>query len=60
MNKGKWTQDKHRAFMKEWEQYGNNWIEFAKVLSTQTPVQIKKHAECHSKQNLKMNSAARQ
>ncbi len=30
----------------------------AKVLSTQTPAQIKKHAECFFKQNLKTNSAA--
>ena len=29
-----------------------------KVLSTQTPAQIKKHAECFFKQNLKKNSAA--
>jgi hypothetical protein len=30
----------------------------AKVLSTQTPAQIKKHAECFFKQNLITNSAA--
>jgi hypothetical protein len=30
----------------------------AKVLSTQTPAQIKKHAECFFKHNLKTNSAA--
>jgi hypothetical protein len=30
MNKGKWTQDEHRAFMKKWKKYGNNWIEVAK------------------------------
>jgi hypothetical protein len=30
----------------------------AKVLSTPTPAQIKKHAECYIKQNLKINSAA--
>ncbi len=30
----------------------------AKVLSTQKPAQIKKHAECFFKQNLKTNSAA--
>jgi hypothetical protein len=29
-----------------------------KFLSTQTPAQIKKHAECFFKQNLKANSAA--
>jgi hypothetical protein len=55
MNKGNWTQDEHRTFMKEWEKYGNNWIEIAQVLSTRTPVQIKKHAKCHFKQNLKKN-----
>jgi hypothetical protein len=38
-NKGKWTQDKHRAFIKEWEKYGNNWIDIGKVVSTRTPVQ---------------------
>ncbi len=42
--------------MKEWEKYGNNWIEFAKVVSTRTLVQIKKHTECQFKQNLKTNS----
>ncbi len=30
----------------------------AKVLSTQTPAQIEKHAKCFFKQNLKTNSAA--
>jgi hypothetical protein len=38
--------------MQEYEKYGNNCI------STQTPAQIKKHAECVFKQNLKTNSAA--
>ncbi len=31
---------------------------FAKFLSTRIPAQIKKHAECFFKQNLKTNSAA--
>ncbi len=44
--------------MQEYEKYGNNCIQIAKVLSTQTPAQIKKHAECFFKQNLKANSAA--
>jgi hypothetical protein len=30
----------------------------AKVLNTQTPAQIKKHAECFFQQNVKTNSAA--
>jgi hypothetical protein len=30
----------------------------ARVLSTQTPAQIEKHAECFFKQNVKTNSAA--
>ncbi len=54
---GKWTEDKHNAFMMGFEQYGNNWNEVATLVSTQTPVQIKKHAECHFKQNLKTNAA---
>ena len=33
-------------------------MQIAKVLSTQTPAQIKKHAEYFFKQNLKTNSAA--
>ncbi len=33
-------------------------MQIAKVLSTRTPAQIKKHAECVFKQNLKTNSAA--
>jgi hypothetical protein len=44
--------------MQEWEKYGNNSIQIAKVLSTLTPAQIKKDAECFFKQNLKINSAA--
>jgi hypothetical protein len=44
--------------MQEYEKYGNNCMQIAKVLSTQTPAQIKKHAECFFKQNLKSNSAA--
>ncbi len=58
MNKGVWTQDKHKIFMQEYEKYDNNCMQIAKVLSTQTPAQIKKHAECFFKQNLKTNSAA--
>ncbi len=57
MNKGKLTQDKHKVFMPEYEKYGNNCMQIAKVLSTQTPTQIKKHAECFFKQDLKTNSA---
>jgi hypothetical protein len=33
-------------------------MQIAWLLSTQTPAQIKKHAECFFKQNLKTNSAA--
>jgi hypothetical protein len=58
INKGRWTQDKHNIFMQEHEKYGNNCIQIARVLSTRTPAQIKKHAECFFKQNLKTNSAA--
>jgi hypothetical protein len=52
-NKGRWTQNKHKIFMQEYEKYGNNCMQIAKVLSTQRPTQIKKHAECFFKQNLK-------
>ena len=50
-------QDKHK-FMQEYEKYGNNCMQIAKVLSTRTPAQIKNHAECFFKQNLKTNSEA--
>ncbi len=30
---GKWTQDKHKAFMEGWEKYGNNWSKVAKIVS---------------------------
>jgi hypothetical protein len=43
MNKGRWTQDKHKVFMQEYEKYGNNCMQIVKVLSTQTPAQIKKN-----------------
>ncbi len=58
LNKGRSTQYKHKIFMQEYEKYGNNCMQIARVLSTQTPAQIKKHAECFFKQNLKTNSAA--
>jgi hypothetical protein len=44
--------------MQEYEKYGINCMHIARVLSTQTPAQIKKHAECFFKQNLKTNSGA--
>jgi hypothetical protein len=53
INKGKWTQEEHKIFMQEYEKYGNNCMQIAQVLSTQTPAQIKKHAECFFKQKLK-------
>ena len=58
INKGRWTEEEHKIFMQEYEKYGINCIQIAKVLSTRTPAQIKKHAECFFKQNLKTNSAA--
>ena len=58
INKGRWTQDEHKIFIQEYEKYGNNCMQIARVLSTQTPAQITKHAECFFKQNLKTNSAA--
>jgi hypothetical protein len=58
INKGRWTEEEHKIFMQEYEKYGNNCMLIAKVLSTRTPPQIKKHAECFFKQNLKTNSAA--
>jgi hypothetical protein len=44
--------------MQEYEKFGNNCMQIAKVLSTRTPAQIEKHAECFFKHNLKTNSAA--
>jgi hypothetical protein len=58
IHKGRWTEEEHKIFMQEYEKYGNNCMKIAKVLSTRTPAQIKKHAECFFKQNLKTNSAA--
>ena len=58
INKGKWTEEEHKIFMQEYEKYGINCMQIAKVLSTQTPAQFKKHAECFFNQNLKTNSAA--
>ncbi len=56
--KGKWTEKEHKIFMQEYEKYGNNCMQIKKVLSTWTPAQIQKHAECFFKRNLKTNSAA--
>jgi hypothetical protein len=58
INKGRWTQEEHKMFMQEYEKNGNNCMQIARVLSTQTPAKIKKHAECLFKQNLKTNYAA--
>ncbi len=44
--------------MQEYEIFFYNCMQIARVLSTQTPAQIKKHAGCFFKQNLKTNSAA--
>ncbi len=58
INKGRWIQKEHKIFMEEYEKNGNNCTLIAKVLNTRTPVQIKKHAECFFRQNLKRRSAA--
>jgi hypothetical protein len=58
INKGRWMQEEHKMFIQEYEKYGNNCMQIARVLSTWTPTQIKTHAECFFKQNLKTNSAA--
>jgi hypothetical protein len=58
INKGRLMQEEHKIFMQEYEKYGNNCIKIARVLSTRTLAQIKKHAECVFKQKLKTNSAA--
>ncbi len=52
MNKRRWMQDEHKIFMQEYEKYVNNCMQIAQVLSTRTPAQIKKHAECFFKQIL--------
>ena len=49
--------EEHKIFMEEYEKYGNNCTLIAKVLNTRTPAQIKKHAECFFRQNVKTNSA---
>ncbi len=46
INNRRWTEEKHKIFMQEYEKYGNDCMQIAKVLSTWTPAQIKKHAEC--------------
>ena len=50
--------EENKIFMEEYEKYSNNCTLIAKVLTTRTPAQIKKHAECFFRQNLKTNSAA--
>jgi hypothetical protein len=34
INKGKWTEEEHKIFMQEYEKYGVNCMQIAKVLST--------------------------
>ncbi len=48
INKDKWTQAEHKIFMQEYEKYGNNCMQIARVLSTRTPAQIKKKSEVSS------------
>ncbi len=40
--------ERTKVFVQEWEKYGNNCMQIAKVLSTQTHAQLKKHDECSS------------
>jgi hypothetical protein len=58
IKKERGMQDEHKIFMQEYDKYGNNCLQIARVLSSQIAAQIKKHAECFYKQNLKTNSAA--
>jgi hypothetical protein len=34
INKGRWMQEEHKIFMQEYEKYGNNCMQIARVLST--------------------------
>ncbi len=36
INKGRWTQNKHKIFMQEYEKYGNNCMLIEKVLTQNT------------------------
>jgi hypothetical protein len=58
MDKGRWTCDKHKIFMQQYEKHANSCMQIAKVLSTQTPAQMKTHAECFFKETSKTNSEA--
>jgi hypothetical protein len=58
INKGRWMPEEHKIFMEKYEKYGNNCTLIAEVLNNRTPAQIKKHAKCFFRQNLKTNSAA--
>jgi hypothetical protein len=33
-NNGRWMQEKHKIFMQEYEKYGNNCMQIARVLSS--------------------------
>jgi hypothetical protein len=34
INKGRWMQEEHTMYMQEYEKYGNNCMQTARVLST--------------------------
>jgi hypothetical protein len=34
INKGRWMQEEHKIFMQEYEKYGNNCMQIARVLRT--------------------------
>jgi hypothetical protein len=47
LHEGKWTQDKHEAFLTGRTKYGNKWTKIATTIPTQTVMQIKKHAQIY-------------
>jgi hypothetical protein len=59
INEGRWTQDKHKIFLQEYERsMAIIACKLQKFSAHKHPLKLKKHAECFFKQNLKNTSAA--
>jgi hypothetical protein len=51
INKGRLSQNKHKIFMEEYDKYGNNCMQIARVLSTQHQLKLKSMLNVSSNKN---------
>jgi hypothetical protein len=58
LHEGKWTQDKHEAFLTCRTKYGNKWTKIATTIQTRTVIQIKRHAQIYDQTKNNKKAAA--